>query len=141
MSLLLLFKSPAVSGDITTSQTQIGVAKIKYAIHEGPTISTAGIGYGDGTYGVLPYAGHYGRVTVTTTKTQTGISRITVSVSKTQTGVSRIGLVTSNTQTGVSRITASASKTQTGVSRIGLVTSKTQTGISRITVSDRKSVV
>lgn len=99
----------------------------------------------DGMYAI--YA-KYSSGTVTTDKTQTGVSRIQQIVDKAQTGVSRVQKTVDQTVTGVSRIqktvdqtiagvanittTTTQDKTQTGVSRITATTDRTQTGRSRI---------
>jgi len=87
-----------VYGNVTSSQTNTGVAKI--------TATTTRTQTGKA------------KVTATTTRTQTGVAKISATSTRTQDGRARITATTPRTQDGRARITATTPRTQPGTARI-----------------------
>ena len=102
----------ASSGNITTTRTETGVARIQKSVNQTET-------------GVS-------RIQKSVNATETGVSRIRKVVNQTETGIARIQKSVNQTETGVSRIQKSVNQTETGITRIQKVVNQTITGVSNI---------
>ena len=138
----------ADSGNVTTTQTQTGKARIQATITKTQsgvarlqkTISQTTTGLAKIVLTVLATITGKAQIQKTQTATQTGKADIQGTSTKTQQGVSRLQKTATQTQLGKARLQKTILTTQPGVSRIQKTITQLTTGVARLQKSVSRTI-